>query len=137
MIEEAAVDDAAEWAEPADESDGENSGIGGLGMVAGTGAAATAGFVAADVIADSGPVTEPIPVVGTEVDSDGVEEIALDETGGVEEIEELDAESSELFGTEMESAEAAEEMDVEGSVEAGSFAKRFAESLDVTPILRK
>ena len=54
-----------------------------------------------------------------------------------ESAEEIDQGASSLFGTQMDPAESAEEAEAEGSAEAGSFVKKFAESLDVTPLPKK
>ncbi len=125
VIEEAAVEEPVQWVEAGDDESSSD----GFGMAAGAVAGATGGFIAAEVISDDeqelatdGPITEPIPVFDSEVD-DGS-------------IDELDAQSNDLFGTPMEETEQAQDTEVEGSAEGGSFVKRFSEALDSTPIAR-
>ena len=136
-IIEPAVEDQVEWADPVVTSDAaddaQSSSFGGLAAGAAAAAASTGGFVVADELSDNdssatsaGPNTEPIPVVEAEIIDEQPEATPM----------ELDDEPSELFGTEVEGVEDAEEIEVEGSQEAGSFVARFAESLDSAPIIR-
>lgn len=131
VLEELPLDnpDASDMGEGLDLADNDDGSTAGIGLAAGA-AGAAGGFVASNALSDdapelpdSGPVTEPIPVYGSAIDD--------------QEIDQLDEQSGDLFGTPMDENDAVTDIEAEGSAEGGSFIKRFGELLDSTPVIGK